>query len=553
MVTTVSLAAQRSALDELFPKSADKHRVHASNGVLYAAMLNQSAVTSAAAPVKGHNKFYALQVVENNKQTRFWFFKRWGRVGAQTPQSSVEECTSLQAALSLFAKTYAAKTGGNAFGSTDPFKAVEGKYTHLEIDYEAEVAALERGANSDSDEAMTDDSDGASKPPADAMDVDGETASSSASSSSSPVGPTSALPPAVLRLMELIADMSACRRLMAEDFSLDVDRAPLGRLSAAQLSRGMEVLTQIEELLQKKGLGDKTRERLLTTHTSEFYTLVPHAFGMSRPPLIDDLATTAAKARMLQDLGHMGVADGIVRAHVAGTNLHRMDQVYSRLHATLTPLDAAGATFAKLREALVETHAPTHRAQFTSLSLVDAFEVAREGEAARFAPFDALPNHQLLWHGSRLTNAVGILSQGLRVAPPEAPATGYMFGKGVYFADLSSKAANYCHATAGSPYGVLLLCEVATGTPHALKSAKYLARPPSPCHSVKGVGRSEPRPSASAPLDSAALTPVVLHAGPPTPAEGAEGSKLLYNEWVVYEESQIKIRYLLKVKFEGMS
>ncbi len=32
----------------------------------------------------------------------------------------------------------------------------------------------------------------------------------------------------------------------------------------------------------------------------------------------------------------------------------------------------------------------------------------------------------LLWHGSRLTNWVGILSQGLRIAPPEAPITGYM-------------------------------------------------------------------------------------------------------------------------------
>lgn len=31
--------------------------------------------------------------------------------------------------------------------------------------------------------------------------------------------------------------------------------------------------------------------------------------------------------------------------------------------------------------------------------------------------------------GSRLTNFMGILSQGLRIAPPEAPATGYMFGK----------------------------------------------------------------------------------------------------------------------------
>lgn len=37
-----------------------------------------------------------------------------------------------------------------------------------------------------------------------------------------------------------------------------------------------------------------------------------------------------------------------------------------------------------------------------------------------------IKNKQLLWHGSRLSNWTGILSQGLRIAPPEAPATGYM-------------------------------------------------------------------------------------------------------------------------------
>lgn len=35
----------------------------------------------------------------------------------------------------------------------------------------------------------------------------------------------------------------------------------------------------------------------------------------------------------------------------------------------------------------------------------------------------------LLWHGSRLTNWVGILSKGLRIAPPEAPVTGYMVSR----------------------------------------------------------------------------------------------------------------------------
>jgi hypothetical protein len=38
----------------------------------------------------------------------------------------------------------------------------------------------------------------------------------------------------------------------------------------------------------------------------------------------------------------------------------------------------------------------------------------------------------LLVHGSRLTNFVGILSKGLKIAPPDVPASGYLFGKGVF-------------------------------------------------------------------------------------------------------------------------
>lgn len=62
-----------------------------------------------------------------------------------------------------------------------------------------------------------------------------------------------------------------------------------------------------------------------------------------------------------------------------------------------------------------------------------------------------------------MTNYAGILSQGLRIAPPEAPVTGYMFGKGLYFADMVSKSANYCFATPDNPRGIAMLGEVALG------------------------------------------------------------------------------------------
>jgi len=57
---------------------------------------------------------------------------------------------------------------------------------------------------------------------------------------------------------------------------------------------------------------------------------------------------------------------------------------------------------------------------------------------------------------------IGILGQGLRIAPPEAPNTGYMFGKGIYFADTFQKSATYCRGF-GTNTRLMLICEVALG------------------------------------------------------------------------------------------
>lgn len=102
----------------------------------------------------------------------------------------------------------------------------------------------------------------------------------------------------------------------------------------------------------------------------------------------------------------------------------------------------------------------------------------------------------MLWHGSRDSNLVGILTEGLRVAPEEAPKTGYMFGKGIYFSDVASKAANYCR-TGMNETGLLLLCEVGVGSEYKLNKSEFLARPPEGYLSVKGVGNNAPTEKSS--------------------------------------------------------
>jgi Poly(ADP-ribose) polymerase catalytic domain len=101
----------------------------------------------------------------------------------------------------------------------------------------------------------------------------------------------------------------------------------------------------------------------------------------------------------------------------------------------------------------------------------------------------------LLWHGSRFSNYVGILSQGLRIAPPEAPKTGYLFGKGIYFADMAGKSAPYCCSNISDKVGLFLLCEVALGNIRKLydtdQDADYL---PKGFNSTHGVGTKIPDP-----------------------------------------------------------
>lgn len=77
------------------------------------------------------------------------------------------------------------------------------------------------------------------------------------------------------------------------------------------------------------------------------------------------------------------------------------------MHCGLEPLDKDSEEFKVIDNYVKVTHAPTHTAY--TLQILDVFKIDREGEATKFRT-DIIENKLLLWHGSRLTNYVGILS-----------------------------------------------------------------------------------------------------------------------------------------------
>lgn len=137
---------------------------------------------------------------------------------------------------------------------------------------------------------------------------------------------------------------------------------------------------------------------------------------------------------------------------------------------------------------------------------------------------------------------VSILTNGLKIAPPEAPHTGYMFGKGIYFADVVTKSANYCATSRTNNTALMLMCQVALGNMQKLKTANHNIKnlPNSQWQSTGGVGMYWP-------MEWRAIDGCTA---PFSNIETVKGlSSLLYNEYVVYDPAQVKIKYLFKMKF----
>eukprot|EP01114_Cavostelium_apophysatum_P017118 TRINITY_DN5010_c0_g1_i1.p1 TRINITY_DN5010_c0_g1~~TRINITY_DN5010_c0_g1_i1.p1 ORF type:complete len:839 (+),score=296.05 TRINITY_DN5010_c0_g1_i1:94-2610(+) len=377
----------RSVVDPLSGKSNDFH-VLEEGKVIWDAMLNQTDVG------KNNNKFYVIQLLEHDHKKQYQVWNRWGRVGAGG-QNVLDACPSLEAAKKKFEKKFYDKTGNKWTGDFSQFTKQPGKYMVVEIDYASEDEEEKKKA---------------------------ETKQLAKSAPKTIKIPDSQLEQAVADLIELICDVKKMRDTLVE-MEIDVKKMPLGKLSKKQIMKGFEILKEIETILNG---GQYSRPKLVDC-ANRFYTLIPHNYGMKVPPLLDNKKMVQAKLEMLEALTDMEIAQKILNT---GKDLDEnpVDTQYKALNTEIVTLSHSDTEFKIIQKYVKNTHAPTHT-DYT-LEVLDVFKIARKGEDELFKPWAKSPNRQLLWHGSRVTNWVGILSQGLRIAPPEAPVTGYMFGKG---------------------------------------------------------------------------------------------------------------------------
>ncbi|KAL4907987.1 hypothetical protein BDW74DRAFT_148354 [Aspergillus multicolor] len=485
-------------------------------GLIWDATLNQT--VSAA----NNNKFYRIQVLNSKDGSKYQTWTRWGRVG-EHGQSAFLGCGTLDDAKKYFEKKFKDKSGLAWKNRLDPPKS--NKYTFIERNYEE---------SDDEDEK-----------------VDNKLVKQPSSI------PPSKLAAPIQNLISFIFNQKFFLETMAQ-MSYDANKLPLGKLSKRTLMAGYETLKELAELATTPSLavskyGMQLRPAMEQL-SNRYFTTIPHIFGRNRPPVLDNQAYIKKEVELLETLTDMEITNSILKDATKMGDVNPLDSQYAGLGMQeMTPLDHATSEFQELEKYLSGTRGETHGVRY---KVIDIFRIERQGEHDRFKSSSYAgiqnSNRRLLWHGSRSTNYGGILSQGLRIAPPEAPVSGYMFGKGVYFADMSSKSANYCWSHNSDGKALLLLGDVELGDPiYELYGSDYNAGDNAKKEgkiATLGKGRSIP----AGWKDAGCIHPDLQGIRVPDADSGianqdSSQSYLMYNEYIVYDVAQIRLRYLFFV------
>ena len=334
------------------------------------------------------------------------------------------------------------------------------------------------------------------------------------------------------------------KRTLSSDLFKD-DSNVLGMLSIRAIRQGRTILEKIAERQNKLAIVKRNKEKLLeeVAELSNSYNMtIPRKIKRNTTDWLIDTADKLAEQFDLVDLLELTLSNAVLNSTM-GTDIMSK---YTNLHSDIK-LVTDEKVLKDIRDKMKIEQLDNHHEK---VKLLNVFEVNQKN-APNFN--DSCGNVVSLFHGTRAANLVSILSSCIKLPAnlgPNVVITGRMFGSGVYFGQFS-KALQYSVAKFGGTQNkgnksYLFICDVALGKMKFETYGKNYGQAPQGYNSVMGVGRD-------AYTEGCYIKGVGEIKDFKIPAmtfkrEIASRGPLLHNEYIVYNQSRFRIRYVIEVE-----
>lgn len=427
----------------------------------------------------GVNVYYRMQIVCEPVRDLYVLITNWGRVDEYQGGKHQQSPYPKEEAITEFTKIYRSKTGNKWEDRLCEFEPVAKKYRRVRVLHQ-------RFENPELPCLL---SQRTSKKP-------------------------SALPNVLLESLSTWTSPAALAAA-GKHWGLDDSALPLGKLSMETLLEAEQQLEVTRLLLQRKKRVmcatplDVSAMRdvmgAIAKTTNSFLMLLPMKEQEQVKPF-DDVSFREAVS-LIYGLKEMTTSIELVLAASHQKEMHPLDYCYRALGARIEPLPEHD-----LMRRCVEQYMRNTCCDNKDAVIGNVYVVTRNKDLApgANAKMDSMGNKRLLWHGTPTANVLGILKNGLQVAPEEAPQCGATFGSGIYLADMFSKSYSYCHGWTNigkheSPKAYLFLVEAALGKPlRVTLSGSLSTKARTGFDSVIGLGQKGPEASRDLLLDSTA-------------------------------------------------
>ncbi len=289
-------------------------------------------------------------------------------------------------------------------------------------------------------------------------------------------------------------------------------KTPLGVIVPEQVDKARDLLVDISDFVKANDFDNKQFARTLNS----YLRLIPHDVGMSKITAQGIFPTTQSV------IAENDLLDGLAISFIDVTSGPKKKTTKNKKDTSkIFDVDMEIITDKKMIDRINSYYIRTKKSMHTShrYRLKTVYEINIKTVTEAFKDRGKqVGNIKELFHGSKCSNCLSILKQGL-IIPPSSSAhvTGRLAGNGIYASDISSKALNYATnfwGGGGSTDRIFMfLCDFAMGK----------------TYKSKGYGDYK------------------------TPKDGfdstfMEGGRygLQNNEMIVYSCSQVNLKYLLE-------
>ncbi|KKN52810.1 hypothetical protein LCGC14_0608530 [marine sediment metagenome] len=289
-------------------------------------------------------------------------------------------------------------------------------------------------------------------------------------------------------------------------------KTTVGVIIPDQVSRARNLLDDLANFVNNRDWDDWDCKRKL----NEYLSLIPRDFGrqkLSPREILPNLQKIQEENDILDGL------DSSFAGLVQTSTTKNTDKEPEVFNVELT-LISDNKIISRVRDKFHKTKKHGHRSVY-SMDVKNVYQVDICTMRENYDKYGAkLSNIRQLWHGTKSSNVLSILRQGLIIPPAHSShCTGRMYGSGAYFSSVSTKALNYATSFWGSGGSTkrifMFLADVAMGNYHLASS---------------GWGSSYPKKG----YDS-------------TWAKGGQ-SGVINDEQIIYKLSQANLVYLVEFK-----